>query len=254
MTTSPSARLRDKVALVTGGSAGIGLATARAFVDEGAIVYLAGRRQAELDAAVASLGPRAIGLRADAGRLDDIRAVYACIAADRGRLDVLYANAGFYQFGALGGLSEEHVDITFDTNVKGVVFAVQEALPLMARGGSIVLTGSIVGHRGAESFGIYAASKAAVRSLARSWTAELKDRGIRVNVISPGPIDTPGLGGLAGGEEHVAELKRQLVATVPMGRMGTPEDVARAVLFLASDESSFVTGIELAVDGGAGQV
>lgn len=249
-----NARLQNKVALVTGGSAGIGLATARAFVDAGAIVYITGRRQAELDAAVASLGSQATGLCADAGRLDDIRAVYERIGRDHGRLDVLYANAGFYEFGALGGLRESHVDTTFDINVKGVVFAVQQALPLMGRGSSIVLTGSIVGNQGAESFGIYAASKAAVRSLARSWTAELKDRGIRVNVISPGPIDTPGLSGLAGGEDNLDGLRRQLVATVPMGRMGLPEEIAKAVLFLASDEASFVTGIELAVDGGAGQV
>lgn len=247
-------RLQNKVALVTGGSAGIGLATARAFVEAGAIVYITGRRQAELDAAVASLGPQATGLCADAGRLDDIRAVYERIGRDHGRLDVLYANAGFYEFGTLGGLSEAHVDTTFDINVKGVVFAVQQALPLMGRGSSIVLTGSIVGNQGAESFSIYAASKAAVRSLARSWTAELKDRGIRVNVISPGPIDTPGLSGLAGGADNLDGLRRQLVATVPMGRMGLPEEIAKAVLFLASDEASFVTGIELAVDGGAGQV
>ncbi|MEY2170651.1 MULTISPECIES: SDR family oxidoreductase [unclassified Rhodanobacter] len=247
-------RLQNKVALVTGGSAGIGLATARAFVDAGAIVYITGRRQAELDASVASLGPQATGLCADAGRLDDIRAVYERIGRDHGRLDVLYANAGFYEFGALGGLSEAHVDTTFDINVKGVVFAVQQALPLMGRGSSIVLTGSIVANQGAESFSIYAASKAAVRSLARSWTAELKDRGIRVNVISPGPIDTPGLSGLAGGADNLDGLRRQLVATVPMGRMGLPEEIAKAVLFLASGEASFVTGIELAVDGGAGQV
>lgn len=247
-------RLTDKIALITGGSAGIGLATARRFIADGATVYITGRRQAELDAAVASLGPKAIGRRADAASLDDMQAVYARIAADHGQLDVLYANAGFYQFGALGEFAESHVDSTFDTNVKGVVFTVQQALPLMRNGGSIILTGSIVAHKGVESFSIYAASKAAVRSLARSWTAELKGRGIRVNVISPGPISTPGLGGLAGGEDHVAELERNLVATVPMGRMGTPEDVANAVAFLASDEAAFVTGIELSVDGGAGQV
>lgn len=246
-----NARLKNKVALITGGSAGIGLATAHTFVAEGATVYITGRRQVELDAAVAALGSRATGLRADAGRLDDIRAVYERIGRDHGRLDVLYANAGFYEFGALGGLSEAHVNTTFDINVKGVVFAVQQALPLMGRGSSIVLTGSIVGNQGAESFGIYAASKAAVRSLARSWTAELKDRGIRVNVISPGPIE---LGSLAGGLGNLDGLKRQLVATVPMGRMDQPEEIAKAVLLLASDEASFVTGIELAVDGGAGQV
>lgn len=248
------ALLKNKIALITGGSAGIGLATARTFIEEGALVYVTGRRQAELDSAVSALGANAVGLRADAANLGDIRAVYDRISRDHGRLDVLYANAGFYAFATLGDIGESHVDTTFDTNVKGVVFAVQEALPLMRQGGSIVLTGSVVGNKGVESFSIYAASKAAVRSLARSWTAELKDRGIRVNVISPGPIDTPGLSGLAAGADQLDELKRQLIATVPMNRMGAPEDVAKAVLFLASDMSAFVSGIELAVDGGAGQV
>ncbi len=249
-----TAQLKNKIALITGGSAGIGLATAQTFIEEGAVVYITGRRQAELESAVSVLGGNAIGIRADAGSLDDIRAVYDRIGRDHGRLDVLYANAGYYAFATLGEIGEPHVDTTFDTNVKGVVFAVQEALPLMRQGGSIVLTGSIVGNKGVESFSVYAASKAAVRSLARSWTAELKDRGIRVNVISPGPIDTPGLGGLVTGADQLSELKRQLIATVPMNRMGTPEDVAKAVLFLASDMSAFVSGVELAVDGGAGQV
>lgn len=245
--------MRGKVALVTGGSAGIGLATASALIDAGATVYITGRRQEDLGAAVAKLGPQAVGLRANAAHLDDIRRVFSRIAEDHGRLDVLYVNAGFYEFGRLGELTEEHVDRSFDTNVRGLVFTVQGALPLMRDGGSVVLTGSIVASRGAEAFSIYAASKAAVRSLARSWAVELKDRGIRVNVISPGPIDTPGLGGLAGDAASLAQLKQHLVSTVPMARMGHPDEVARAVIFLASEEASFITGTELAVDGGASQ-
>jgi NAD(P)-dependent dehydrogenase (short-subunit alcohol dehydrogenase family) len=246
--------LQGKIVLVTGGSAGIGLATARAFIDAGAFVYITGRRQPELDAAIAALGPQAVGIRADAVSLDDIRRVFSRIAEDHRRLDVLYANAGFYEFGRLGDITEEHVDRSFDTNVRGLVFAVQGALPLMRDGGSVILTGSIVATRGAEAFSIYAASKAAVRSLARSWAVELKDRGVRVNVVSPGPIDTPGLGGLAGEPANLAPLKQHLASTVPMARMGRPEEVAHAVLFLASDEASFITGAELTVDGGASQL
>jgi NAD(P)-dependent dehydrogenase (short-subunit alcohol dehydrogenase family) len=246
--------LRGKIALVTGGSAGIGLVTASSFIDAGAIVYITGRRQQELDAAVSTLGPRAIGMRADAACLDDIRSVFSRIAEDHGRLDVLHVNAGFYEFGRLGEITEEHLDRSFDTNVRGLVFTVQGALPLMQAGGSVILTGSIVAAKGAEAFSIYAASKAAVRSLARSWAVELKDRGIRVNVVSPGPIDTPGLGGLAGDPGNLVQLQQHLVSTIPMARMGQPDEVARAVLFLASDAASFVTGADLAVDGGAGQV
>lgn len=245
--------MQGKIALVTGGSAGIGLATASALIQAGAKVYITGRRQEDLDAAVATLGPQAVGLRANAAHLDDIRHVFSRIAEDHGRIDVLYVNAGFYEFGRLGELTEEHVDRSFDTNVRGLVFTVQGALPLMRDGGSVVLTGSIVASRGAEAFSIYAASKAAVRSLARSWAVELKGRGIRVNVVSPGPIDTPGLGGLAGDAVSLAQLKQHLVSTVPMARMGRPDEVARAVLFLASDEAGFITGTELAVDGGASQ-
>ncbi len=246
--------LKGKIALVTGGTAGIGLAAASALIAAGAFVYVTGRRQPELDAAVATLGPQAAGVRTDAACLDDIRGLFARIAQNHGRLDILYANAGFYEFGRLGEITEEHIDRSFDTNVRGLVFAMQGALPLMPSGSSVILTGSIVAAKGAEAFSIYAASKAAVRSLARSWAAELKDRGIRVNVVSPGPIDTPGLGGLAGDAASLDQLKQHLVSTVPMARLGRPDEVARAVVFLASDEASFITGSELAVDGGAGQV
>ncbi len=246
--------LQGKIALVTGGSAGIGLAAARAFIDAGAFVYITGRRQQELDAALATLGPQAAGVRTDAACLDDVRSLFSRIAENHGRLDILYANAGFYEFARLGEITEEHIDRSFDTNVRGLVFAVQGALPLMREGGSVILTGSIVASKGAEAFSIYAASKAAVRSLARSWAVELKDRGVRVNVVSPGPIDTPGLGGLAGDPGNLVQLKQDLVLTIPMARMGRPDEVARAVLFLASDAASFVTGTELAVDGGAGQL
>ena len=244
--------LEGKIALVTGGSAGIGLASARAFIAERATVYITGRRQAALDEAVALLGPSAIGVRADAGNVDDIDMIVSRIADGHGRLDVLYSNAGVYGFGALGQITAAHYDDHFDANVRGVVFLMQAALPILSRNASVVLTGSVVAHKGIENFSVYSATKAAVTSLARSWTAELKDRGIRVNVISPGPIDTPGLDGLAGGKANVGELKRGLTTMVPLGRMGLAGEVARAAVFLASDASSYVAGAELAVDGGAG--
>lgn len=247
-------RLEGKTALVTGGSAGIGLATASAFVAEGAHVYITGRRQAALDAAAAALGPRVIPVRADASCIKDLDRLYARIASERGQLDVLYANAGLYEFARLGEITEEHFDRHFDTNVKGLLFAVKKALPLMRRGASVILTGSIVASRGVPAFSVYSATKAAVRAFARGWAVDLKEQGIRVNVISPGPVDTPGLEGLAGDAQAVDPLKRGLAATVPLGRLGLPEEVARAAVFLASDDASFVTGAELAVDGGAGQV
>ncbi|HET6803938.1 MAG TPA: glucose 1-dehydrogenase [Frateuria sp.] len=247
-------RLEGKTALVTGGSAGIGFAAARAFAMEGASVYITGRRQQELDDAATALGPRVTAVRADAASVEDLDRLYAQIASERGHLDVLYANAGFYEFARLGEINEAHYDRHFDTNVKGLLFTVQKALPLMRRGASVILTGSIVASRGVPAFSVYSATKAAVRAFARGWAVDLKERGIRVNVISPGPIDTPGLEGLAGSPQAVDPLKRELAATVPLGRMGLPEEIARAAVFLASDEASFVTGAELAVDGGAGQV
>ena len=247
-------KLAGKIALVTGGSSGIGLATARQFIQEGAFVYITGRRQAELDAAIETLGSHAKGVRADASKLADLDDLYAKIQQDKGRLDVLFVNAGGGSFAPLGQISEEQFDQTFNTNVKGVLFTVQKALPLIPDGGSIVLNASIVSVQGTPNFSVYSASKAAVRSFARTWTSDLKDRKIRVNVVSPGPIDTPGLRGLAQNEEQRNALYAQLAANVPLGRVGRPEEIARAAVFLASDDASYIAGIELFVDGGTVQV
>lgn len=249
-----SGKLAGKIALVTGGSAGIGLATAKQFVAEGAFVYITGRRQAELDAAAEGLGAQAKGIRADASKLGDLDALYAQIKAEKGRLDVLFVNAGGGSFAPLGEITEEQFDQTFNTNVKGVLFTVQKALPLIPEGGAIVLNASIVSVQGVPSFSVYSASKAAVRSFARGWTNDLKARGIRVNVVSPGPIDTPGLSGLAQNEEQKQALYAQLAASVPLGRVGRPEEIAKAAVFLASDDASFIAGVELFVDGGTVQV
>ena len=247
-------KLEGKVALVTGGSAGIGLATARRFVQEGAFVFITGRRQAELDAAVKAIGSNVDAIQADSSNLADLDRVYAQIRQQKGRVDVLFANAGGGEFAPLGSITEEHFDNTFNTNVRGVVFTVQKALPLIPNGGAIILNASIVSVKGTPNFGVYSATKAAVRSFARTWTNELKDRGIRVNVVSPGPIDTPGLTGLAKTEEERQGIVSQLVGSVPLGRLGQPDEVAKAVVFLASDDSSYVAGVELFVDGGMVQV
>ena len=243
-----------KIALITGGSSGIGLATAQQFVNEGAFVYITGRRQAELNSAVETLGNNAKAVRADASKLADLDALYAQIKQEKGRLDVLFVNAGGGSFAPLGQITEEQFDITFNSNVKGVLFTVQKALPLIPDEGAIVLNASIVSVQGVPSFSVYAASKAAVRSFARGWTNDLKDRKIRVNVVSPGPVDTPGLSGLAQTPEQRVALYAQLASTVPLGRVAQPEEIAKAVVFLASDDASFVAGIELFVDGGAVQV
>lgn len=242
-----SKKLADKVALVTGGSAGIGLASAKALAEQGAKVYITGRRQEELDAAVRFIGPAARAIRADAAVLSDLDAVFATIAEESGRLDVLFANAGGGDMLPLSAITEAHVDRIFATNVRGVVFTVQKALPLLADGASVILTGSTAAVKGTANFSIYSASKAAVRSLARSWALEVSDRGIRINVVSPGP------GGL------VAEADRQglfdaLAAGVPLGRLGEPEEIGRTVVFLASDESSFINAAEIYVDGGLAQI
>jgi hypothetical protein len=249
-----SNRLHDKVAVITGGTTGIGLATARRFAAEGAHVFLTGRRQAELDAAVKELGPRVTGVRSDVSQLADLDRLYEQVRREHDHIDILFANAGGGELAALGTLSEEHFDKTFDINVKGTVFTVQKALPLLRDGGSIILTGSTAGTVGTPAFSIYSATKAALRSFARNWMLDLKDRHIRVNTLSPGPIRTPGLKGLAKTEGETQALFDNLAASVPMGRLGEPDEVARAVVFLASDDSSFVNGIELFVDGGAAQI
>lgn len=245
--------LKGKIALVTGGTSGIGLGTAKELAEQGAQVFITGRRQAELDAAVAEIGAAATGFRADASVLADLDAVYAQIAKTAGRLDILFANAGGGDMQPLGGITEEHFDRIFGTNVRGVLFTVQKALPLLTNGASIILTGSTTSVLGTASFSVYSASKAAVRNFARSWALDLKDRGIRVNVVSPGPIRTPGLGDLVP-EEHRQGLFDALAAQVPLGRLGEPKEIGKTVAFLASDAASFINGVELFVDGGMAQV
>jgi NAD(P)-dependent dehydrogenase (short-subunit alcohol dehydrogenase family) len=247
-------KLDGKIALVTGGTSGIGLASAQALANEGATVFITGRRQAELDAAVKRVGNGAIGVRGDASKLEDLDALYAEIQSKAGRLDVLYVNAGGGDMLPLGAITEQHYDDTFDRNVKGVLFTVQKALPLLAQGSSVILTGSTAGSMGTAAFSVYSASKAAVRNLARSWVLDLKDRDIRVNVVSPGPIRTPGLVGLAKTKEEEEGLLSYLASQVPMGRVGEAEEVGRAIVFLASSDSSFVNGAELFVDGGMAQI
>lgn len=249
-----SKKLEGKIALVTGGNSGIGLATAKRFASEGAKVIITGRRKENLEAAVKEIGENAAGIQADASKLEDIDRLYAEIKKQYGRIDVLFANAGSGEFATIDQVTEEHFDKTFDTNVKGVFFTVQKALPLIPEGGTIVLNASIVSVKGMAAFGVYNATKAAVRSFARTWTNELKDRKIRVNVVSPGPIDTPGVDGLAQDAEQAKQLKAGLAAQVPLGRMGHPDEIAKAVVFLASDDSSYVAGVELFVDGGMVQV
>ena len=245
--------LSDKIALVTGGSTGIGLASAQELAAQGAKVYITGRRQQELDAAIALIGTSAKGMRADVSRLDDLDKVYAQIAEESGRLDILFANAGGGDMLALGAITEEHFDRIFGTNVRGVLFTVQKALPLLGAGSSIILTASTVSVKGTANFSVYSASKAAVRNFARSWALDLKGRGIRVNVVSPGPVKTPGLGELVAEEERQG-LFDALAAQVPLGRIGEPAEVGKAVAFLASDAASFINAIELFVDGGMAQI
>ncbi|QHS51873.1 glucose 1-dehydrogenase [Edaphobacter sp. 12200R-103] len=249
-----SRKLEGKIALVTGGNSGIGLATAKRFVTEGAKVIITGRRKENLDAAVKEIGADATAIRADASRIEDIEKVVAEINKQYGRIDVLFVNAGGGEFATIDQVTEEHFDKTFNTNVKGLFFTVQKALPLIPAGGTIVLNASIVSVKGMPAFGVYSATKAAVRSFARTWTNELKDRQIRVNVVSPGPIDTPAVDGLVADAEQAKQLKAALVSQVPLGRIGTPDEIAKAVVFLASDDSSFVAGVELFVDGGMVQV
>lgn len=247
-------KLEGKIAVVTGGTTGIGLAAAQRFAAEGATVYITGRRQAELDAAVATIG-EATGLRIDSSDLSQLDTLYRRIKADHGRLDVLFANAGGGSMLPLGEITEQHFDDTFDRNVKGVLFTVQKALPLLSKGASVILTGSTTTTVGTPSFSVYSASKAAVRALARNWILDLKDRSIRINVLSPGPTRTPGLVELAGPDAAQQQGLLDYMATqVPMGRVGEPDEIAKAAVFLASDDASFVNGIELFVDGGQAQI
>jgi len=249
-----SGKLEGKVAVVTGGNSGIGLATAKRFVAEGAYVFITGRRQEQLDAAVKEIGHNVTGVRGDVAKLGDLDRLYDTVKATRGRVDIVFANAGAAEFAPLGNISEEHFDRIFSTNVKGLLFTVQKALPLIPDGGSIILNASIVASTGNPAFSVYSATKAAVRSFARTWILDLKERKIRVNAISPGPIATPGLDGLAQTEGMGDQLEASLLASVPLGRFGTPDEIASAAVFLGSDESGFVTGTELFVDGGAAQV
>jgi NAD(P)-dependent dehydrogenase (short-subunit alcohol dehydrogenase family) len=247
-------KLNGKTAVITGGTTGIGLATAQRFVAEGATVFITGRRQTELDAAVKLIGNSVTGVQGDAASLADLDRLYAVVKQQAGHIDVLFANAGGGEFAPLGAITEEHFDKTFNVNVKGLLFSVQKALPLFTDGGSIILNASIVASTGAPAFSVYSATKAAVRSFARTWTVDLKERKIRVNAISPGPIDTPGLNGLGATEEQTAQFKASLIAGVPLGRLGQPDEIAKAAVFLASDDSSYITGIELFVDGGIAQI
>jgi NAD(P)-dependent dehydrogenase (short-subunit alcohol dehydrogenase family) len=248
-------KLEGKVAVVTGGSTGIGLAMAKRFVSEGAHVYITGRRQAELDAAAAAIGGGAIAARVDSSDMAQLQALFDRIQADHGKLDVLVANAGGGSLLPLGQITEAQFDDTFARNVKGTLFTVQTALPLLGKGSSVILTGSTAASGGTEAFSVYAASKAAVRSFARNWILDLKDRGIRVNTLSPGPIKTPGLVELVGTDAAQQQgFLDHLASTIPMGRVGDPDEVAKAAVFLASDDASFVTGVELFVDGGMRQI
>ncbi len=249
-----SGKLEGKVAVVTGGNSGIGLATAKQFVAEGAYVFITGRRQVELDAAVKQIGENIVGVQGDVAKLADLDKLYATVKAKKGRIDILFANAGSAELAPLSEITEEHFDKIFNTNVKGLLFTVQKALPLIPDGASIILNASIVASTGNPAFSVYSATKAAVRSFARTWILDLKERKIRVNAISPGPINTPGLDGLGQTAGVGDQLKESLLASVPMGRIGTPDEIAKAVVFLASDDSSFVTGTELFVDGGAAQI
>ena len=241
-------KLQGKVAVITGGTSGIGLATAKRFVAEGAHVFIMGRRRAELDAAVKQIGGKVTGVQGDIAKLADLDRLYQKLKEAEGGIDVVFANAGVGDVVPLGAVSTEHFDQTFNVNVRGTLFTVQKALPLLRDGGSIILTGSIASVKGLPGFGVYSASKAAIRSFVRTWTLELKDRKIRANVISPGTIDTPILAGMP--KEAIA----QIVSSIPMGRMGEADEIANAALFLASDDSTFVTGIELFVDGGTAQI
>ena len=243
-------RLTNKTALITGGNSGIGLATAKRFVDEGAYVFITGRRERELNAAVKEIGRNVTGVQGDVANLGDLDRLFAQIQREKGKLDIVFANAGFARLCPLGNITEEDFDSTFNTNVKGLLFTVQKALPLMPNGASIILNASIAASKGPANYSVYGATKAAVRSFARTWTTDLKDRRIRVNAVSPGLIDTPPWHASEAGEQYMKTIS----SSVPFGRFGTADEVAKVVVFLASDDSSYVTGIELFVDCGFAQI
>jgi NAD(P)-dependent dehydrogenase (short-subunit alcohol dehydrogenase family) len=247
-------RLTDKTALITGGNSGIGLATAKRFVDEGAWVFITGRREPELNAAVKEIGRNVTGVQGDVSNLGDLDRLFAQIKQEKGQLDIVFANAGIAKYARFGTITEEFYDSIFDINVKGLLFTVQKALPLLPDGASIILNASIVGSKGLSSNSVYSATKAAVRSFARTWTTDLKDRHIRVNAVSPGSTDTPGFDQLLASSETGKERLKMISSVVPLGRLGTPDEIAKAVVFLASDDSSYITGTELFVDGGFAQV
>jgi NAD(P)-dependent dehydrogenase (short-subunit alcohol dehydrogenase family) len=247
-------KLEGKVAVVTGANSGIGLATAKRFAQEGARLFMTGRRQAELDAAVREVGGDARGVQGDISRLADLDRLYEVVRQEAGTIDILFANAGGGEFKALQDVTEEHYHRTFDTNVKGTLFTVQKALPLLKDGASVILTGSTSATMGTPAFSAYAASKAAIRSFARNWILDLAPRRIRVNVLVPGATSTPGWHGLAASEEQDQAMQEHVASTTPLGRLGVPDETANAALFLASDDSSFVTGSELFVDGGSAQI
>jgi NAD(P)-dependent dehydrogenase (short-subunit alcohol dehydrogenase family) len=247
-------KFSNKVVVVTGGSSGIGLAAAKAFSAEGASVFITGRRQEALDAAIRQIGGRVVAVRGDMSKLADIDRLYDAIQQKHAQIDVLFANAGGGEMAPLGAISEEHYQSTFDTNVKGVLFTVQKALPLLKDGASIILTSSTTSISGTPAFSVYSATKAAVRNFARNWMLDLKDRHIRVNAISPGVTDTAGLDDLFGGGDQAQGTRDYLAGLIPAGRVGQPDEIAKAVLFLASDDASFINGIELFVDGGQAQI
>lgn len=247
-------KLDRKIALVTGGNSGIGLATAKQFVHEGAYVFITGRREPELAAAVKEIGANVAGVKGDVSNLADLDRLFAQIQHEKARLDIVFANAGVAKYAPFGEITEELYDEIFDINVKGLLFTVQKALPLLPDGASIILNASIVASKGLSANSVYSATKAAVRSFARTWTTDLKGRRIRINAVSPGSIDTPGLNGLLASSEAGEQRRKMIFSTVPLGRLGTPDEIAKAVVFLASDDSSYITGAELFVDGGFAQV
>jgi NAD(P)-dependent dehydrogenase (short-subunit alcohol dehydrogenase family) len=247
-------KLEGKIALITGGNSGIGLATAKQFVNEGAYVFITGRREPESAAAVKEIGRNVTGVQGDVSNLGDLDRLFAQIKREKGKLDIVFANAGAAKYAPLGTITEEHYDSIFNINVKGLLFTVQKALPLLPDGASVILNASIVASKGLPANSVYSATKAAVRSFARTWTTDLKDRRIRVNAVSPGATDTPGLDNLLASSETGQQRKKMISNSVPLGRFGTPEEIAKAVVFLASDDSSYITGTELFVDGGFAQV